>query len=612
MVTSHGKTSFGRGISLHETPYTDNAISLLSPTLLSSYTLVFPGSLPGVNKVLSIRDDGVIFYSEVFDPSSFSTVATTGEYSDLNNIPNTLTGYGIIDALSVSAIGDSVHPYSEVLSLIQNLTPEEGKAIGWVNSLPSNLSLFSGNYEDLSNLPVLFSGSYTDLSNKPTLFSGNYNDLSNKPDLSVFDNLDTYANLVSFPATGASDVFYVASDTGKVYRWDGSTYQLTSGELPTWGNIQGTLSDQSDLNNELSGLDTRISDLENAPSSTVATEVKTANFTAASNTRYAVDTTLGVITATLPASPTEGDTISFFDVVGFDITTTTGFGNNALVVIPNAAHTIQGATALEISEENACVELVFQSGRWNLSGGLLSAPLVDLTNLETDISNLQTQTSDIDLDLTALTEDFTNHNHDSLYAALSHTHNYAATSHTHSYAAVSHTHSYASTSHTHSIAYWSNSRLFVRNATNTGGTAVLDTDGRIRYLHWNGSLFYLQIDATWMIINHSASDIAWKENIEVLDSPQFWEATINAAYNLPIVSFDWNDQSPIEGHESIGIIAQELEQINPDLIRIDPDGHKHVDVNKCVVMLLACVKHLKTKTDQIDNLAARITDLENS
>ena len=39
-------------------------------------------------------------------------------------------------------------------------------------------TVFSGNYNDLSNKPTLFSGAYNDLTGKPTLFSGAYNDLS--------------------------------------------------------------------------------------------------------------------------------------------------------------------------------------------------------------------------------------------------------------------------------------------------------------------------------------------------------------------------------------------------------------------------------------------------
>jgi hypothetical protein len=42
---------------------------------------------------------------------------------------------------------------------------------------------FSGNYNDLTNLPTLFSGSYNDLTDNPTLFSGDYNDLTNLPTL---------------------------------------------------------------------------------------------------------------------------------------------------------------------------------------------------------------------------------------------------------------------------------------------------------------------------------------------------------------------------------------------------------------------------------------------
>lgn len=47
-----------------------------------------------------------------------------------------------------------------------------------------------------------------------------------------------------------------------------------------------------------------------------------------------------------------------------------------------------------------------------------------------------------------------NHNHDTIYAAKTHSHSYAATNHNHDtvYAAKTHSHSYASTSHTHNYA----------------------------------------------------------------------------------------------------------------------------------------------------------------
>jgi len=61
--------------------------------------------------------------------------------------------------------------------------------------------------------------------------SGDYDDLSNKPDLSAFDNISEHANATAFPGTGAADKFYLAQDTGILYRWTGSAYTVISAEL---------------------------------------------------------------------------------------------------------------------------------------------------------------------------------------------------------------------------------------------------------------------------------------------------------------------------------------------------------------------------------------------
>ena len=50
------------------------------------------------------------------------------------------------------------------------------------------------------NKPTLFSGSYNDLTNKPTLFSGNYNDLTNKPNFATVATSGSYNDLINKPA----------------------------------------------------------------------------------------------------------------------------------------------------------------------------------------------------------------------------------------------------------------------------------------------------------------------------------------------------------------------------------------------------------------------------
>jgi hypothetical protein len=61
--------------------------------------------------------------------------------------------------------------------------------------------------------------------------SGSYNDLSSKPDLTVFDNISEHASAGAFPSTGEADKFYLAQDTGILYRWAGSGYTIISAEL---------------------------------------------------------------------------------------------------------------------------------------------------------------------------------------------------------------------------------------------------------------------------------------------------------------------------------------------------------------------------------------------
>ena len=68
---------------------------------------------------------------------------------------------------------------------------------------------FSGNYNDLTNLPTLFSGSYNDLTDKPTLFSGSYNDLIDTPTPLSVGVVDTNNNLLS----NTTDVTAIRFDT---------------------------------------------------------------------------------------------------------------------------------------------------------------------------------------------------------------------------------------------------------------------------------------------------------------------------------------------------------------------------------------------------------------
>ena len=70
--------------------------------------------------------------------------------------------------------------------------------------------------------------------------------------INIPSQVKEYADIASFPATGDAKTIYVAEDTNKLYRWDGSTYvEISAAVATTWGNIGGTLSNQTDLNTAL-------------------------------------------------------------------------------------------------------------------------------------------------------------------------------------------------------------------------------------------------------------------------------------------------------------------------------------------------------------------------
>ena len=69
----------------------------------------------------------------------------------------------------------------------------------------------------------------------------------------IASDIEEYADLASFPASGASGKLYLALDTNILYRWDGVAYVAVSASSTgtVWGDITGTLANQTDLQTAL-------------------------------------------------------------------------------------------------------------------------------------------------------------------------------------------------------------------------------------------------------------------------------------------------------------------------------------------------------------------------
>jgi len=85
--------------------------------------------------------------------------------------------------------------------------------------------------------------------------------------------------------------------------------------------------------------------------------VKVGGFTAESWQAYFVDTTAGFIAATLPLSPTMGDTIRFFDVAGT-------FDTNPLVLVRNGEVIMGDNADMQVDTVNAAFDIVYSNSTY--------------------------------------------------------------------------------------------------------------------------------------------------------------------------------------------------------------------------------------------------------
>jgi hypothetical protein len=114
---------------------------------------------------------------------------------------------------------------------------------------------------------------------------------------------------------------------------------------------------------------TRFQLINPVPSNKLTTSIKTSAFAAVSANTYAVDTTTAAVTATLPASPTAGDYITFTDYART-------FGTYNLTLAPNG-NKINASTSnvvLNVSGEAVSIVYIDATQGWLAYSGFTSNP----------------------------------------------------------------------------------------------------------------------------------------------------------------------------------------------------------------------------------------------
>lgn len=134
-----------------------------------------------------------------------------------------------------------------------------------------------------------------------------------------------------------------------------------------------------------------------------------------------------------------------------------------------------------------------------------------------------------------------------------------------------------------------------------GGTATIGTLGTLD-TSLAGTAFKLSIGgnvrADGDVIAFATSDKRLKDNVTPILDP------IDKINKIGGYTFDWNDKSQFTGHD-VGVLAQEVEEILPEVVTTRDDGHKAVKYEKMIPLLIECIK---SQQKQIDELKEKISE----
>ena len=127
------------------------------------------------------------------------------------------------------------------------------------------------------------------------------------------------------------------------------------------------------------------------------------------------------------------------------------------------------------------------------------------------------------------------------------------------------------------------------NATDTGALVVTGGVGIGGALNVGGD-----------VVAYASSDERLKDNIELISNP------IEKVQSLKGVTWDWNDNADElqQSLPNVGVIAQDVEKVLPQLVTDRDNGFKGVDYAKLTGLLIEAIKD---QQKQIDELKSKLS-----
>ena len=152
--------------------------------------------------------------------------------------------------------------------------------------------------------------------------------------------------------------------------------------------------------------------------------------------------------------------------------------------------------------------------------------------------------------------------------------------------------------------YFGALQISLESSTNSASTIQLGNSGSTTHNNnvsiTNGNLT-VNGDGSFTgdVVAYSSSDKRLKDNVKPIEN------ALNKVIAIGGYEFDWNDnQDTYEGHD-VGVIAQEVEEVLPEVVETRKDGYKAVKYEKMVPLLIEAIKD---QQKQIEELKALLKD----
>lgn len=141
--------------------------------------------------------------------------------------------------------------------------------------------------------------------------------------------------------------------------------------------------------------------------------------------------------------------------------------------------------------------------------------------------------------------------------------------------------------------------LTITNLTTPSGLLPLEVEGD---LFVRGNIYATQdITAYW---DDVAASHIWPSGVlsdsRVKLNPSNIANSLGKVMSLNGVYFTWDEekQTKYKGRD-VGVIAQEVEKILPEIVNENKDGYKEVQYHKIIPLLIECIKDLKKEIDEL-------------